>query len=585
MIKFKKITMVNFMSYGAIPTIVDLDIPGTTLVLGEDLDHVGGTNGVGKTTVLNAIVYALYDKSISNTAKDKLVNNINQSKMEVIVEFEKNGKNYTIVRQRKMKVGATGNVTTLYEDGKDITLDSSDHTNEYIEQKILGIPYELFVRIVAFSATHLPFLELPIRSPYAANQTDIIEELFNLKTLSQKADALKLEIKDTDLALKIQIEQMNLIEKEHERHAKQHEAALKRVSNWEIQHVQEIQDIESRIKKLQSVDIDAQKKVFDSLAEAREIYNKSKLAKDNIHKIHGDLRVEINDIDNELKHLSKGECPRCLQKFKDKNINSIIDQAELKKIELAKIYAELTTTSLATTSYADQVKRFEKMLLFKTLEELLNSKGKIDQQKEKLAELQIELNPYSEALEELEAIVLEAIDMTRINELKDTSNHQKMLLKVLTNKDSFVRKALLNKNIPFLNQRLQKYLIDIGLHHNVEFTHEMTAKISQFGAEMDFDQLSNGQRARVNIAISFAFRDVLQSMHDSVNICMLDEVLDVGLDAMGVQAAAKMLKRKARDEKIAVYIISHRDEIDSAFDRKMTVQLFGGFSSIQLGEG
>ncbi len=97
---------------------------------------------------------------------------------------------------------------------------------------------------------------------------------------------------------------------------------------------------------------------------------------------------------------------------------------------------------------------------------------------------------------------------------------------------------------------------------------------------MDFGNLSNGQRARVNIGLSFAFRDVLQSIHSRVNVCMLDEILDVGLDAIGVRAAAKMLKRKSREEKISLYIISHRDEIDSAFDRKMLIQMSKGFSYI-----
>jgi DNA repair exonuclease SbcCD ATPase subunit len=88
----------------------------------------------------------------------------------------------------------------------------------------------------------------------------------------------------------------------------------------------------------------------------------------------------------------------------------------------------------------------------------------------------------------------------------------------------------------------------------------------------------------VNLALSFAFRDVLQSLHEHINVCMLDEVLDVGLDAVGVQAAAKMLKQKARDENLSVYIISHRDEIDSAFDHKLTVQMSKGFSYLQFEE-
>ena len=190
-------------------------------------------------------------------------------------------------------------------------------------------------------------------------------------------------------------------------------------------------------------------------------------------------------------------------------------------------------------------------------------------------------NPFIEPLEELEAVELDKLNMGMINGLNTYADHQRFLLKLLTKKDSFVRKALINKNIPFLNRRLSHYLMDLGLPHTVEFTHEMTAEISQFGRPLDFGNLSNGQRARVNLALSFAFRDVLQSLHEHINVCMLDEVLDVGLDAIGVQSAARMLKRKARDEKLSLYIISHRDEIDGAFDHTMTVQMSKGFSFIK----
>ena len=129
--------------------------------------------------------------------------------------------------------------------------------------------------------------------------------------------------------------------------------------------------------------------------------------------------------------------------------------------------------------------------------------------------------------------------------------------------------------------KLQQYLADLGLPHTVEFTHELTAVINQFGHPLDFGNLSNGQRARVNLALSLAFRDVLQQLHSKINVCMFDEVLDVGLDTVGVQAAAKMLKRKARDENLSLYIISHRDEINAAFDTVMTVQMQKGFSYIK----
>ena len=202
--------------------------------------------------------------------------------------------------------------------------------------------------------------------------------------------------------------------------------------------------------------------------------------------------------------------------------------------------------------------------------------------KTKEEELQKAKNPHLDTLEELKDVVIEEIDMDGINKLEKLITHQNYWVKLLTKKDSFIRKALLTKNLKFLNQRLQGYLSALGLPHRVEFTHEMTANITQFGRELDFGNLSSGQKARVNLGLSFSFRDVLQKSHDSVNVCMLDEVLDVGLDSVGVQNAARMLKLKAREEKLALYIISHRDEVSSIFDRKMTIQMENGFSTLKL---
>jgi DNA repair exonuclease SbcCD ATPase subunit len=121
----------------------------------------------------------------------------------------------------------------------------------------------------------------------------------------------------------------------------------------------------------------------------------------------------------------------------------------------------------------------------------------------------------------------------------------------------------------------------LGLPHKVEFTHEMAARISRLDRELDFGNLSAGQRARVNFALALAFKDVRQNLHTKINVCMFDEVLDIGLDTLGVQAAARLLKRKARDEGLSLFIISHRDEIDRAFDNTITVQLSKGFSYIK----
>lgn len=534
------------------------------------------------TVLLNALVYAVYDKPVSNISKDNLVNNINKKNMEVTVEFEKGENVYRVERARKMKAGASGNYVHLYENGKDITPDSVNNTNAKIE-RIIGIPYELFVRIVAFSATHVPFLDLPVRSHYAANQTDIIEELFDLKTLSEKANLLKDIIKDTEISLDTHLTRVDQLKKEHARHESQLESAQRRVENWKIQNGKEIADIQQKLKRQEEVDVEQQRLLHDELGDIDDQLREALEEQRSHERAIKEHAKTIAAKTKELEHLRDAKCPYCLQKYDnaEDKIRENEQEVTVAESEIAALEDKLGTVDQRVELLATKHKEVKSKIIVGDLDDLLEIRSKFNHYQSRLQDLQNANNPFIEPLQELEAVELDPIDMSVINDLKDKVDHQKFLLKLLTKKDSFVRKALLNKNIPFLNQRLSHYLTELGLPHTVEFTHEMTASISQFGRPLDFGNLSNGQRARVNLALSFAFRDVLQSMHEHINVCMLDEVLDVGLDTVGVQNAARMLKRKARDEKISVYIISHRDEIDSAFDHKLTVQMSKGFSYIK----
>lgn len=585
MIEFESLTIQNFLSYGAIPITVHFNQPGTTLLLGENLDNTAsgaGNNGVGKTALLNALVYAVYDQPISNISKDNLINHVNKKNMVVTVTFNKDKDKYTVVRSRKIKVGAAGNFTTLYKNGVDITPAGADSTNAEIV-KIINIPYEIFVRVVAFSAIHTPFLDLPTRSGSAANQTDIIEELFDLKTLSEKAEILKTHIKETERSIKTLQEQAAQIDRETERHLKQLDSAQRRVDTWRETNAADITRVQQHIVNLKQIDVNEQRELITTLEKLEDKIEATIQEQHNWEIIIAESNNVIKEKKHELQHLDGGKCPYCKQDFeisqnKRDAINKIVESTNIQlKDAVEKTKVAKDTLKQITLEYKNKKGK----LLVENLEELLKLDSNIQHLTTKLNDLETATNPYIEALDELKSVKIEEKDTVKLNELKNTLDHQTFLLKVLTKKDSFVRKALLNKNIPFLNKRLQTYLTDLGLPHTVEFTHEMTAKITQFGHEMEFGNLSNGQRARVNLALSFAFRDVLQSMHDHVNICMLDEVLDVGLDTIGVQAAARMLKRKARDEKLSLYIISHRDEIDSAFDRRIIVQLSGGFSSLK----
>lgn len=721
MITFHELTLRNFLSYGNNTTTFTFDSHGAILIAGENLDDTSngvGANGCGKSAIINALVFALFDKTISDINKDKLINNINGKDMQVSVTFEKDNIFYKIVRARKTDAG---NYIKVYQknsldftDSDEITRDSIVNNNLFIE-KVLGITYELFTRIVIFSANHVPFLDLPARATSGASQTGIIEELFGLTTLSEKAEILKDQIKDKETQFETKKLLIKQLEVEHTRYEEQLKSATKRVLSWDaqqdsliaeqqnnlntaksktdfssykenlqkslIRNEMSLLNIEEEIVALkaeletENLSFQTEKQLFSlekqqyDIAEAdltlkdkeRELAERSldepltaaikKIS--NLNSLKEKIETTIKNNKNtitlkqkELSHLEEAKCPYCLQQYKDveakiaeckdditkgeQTINDQLSQLELIQEEIP-VWTDKQTSIkqqievLRDESKQRMVQRKElsaqlnvKLVAVNCKQEVLNTKqnginkkqaqldlvkkdiiklqtdiNNVDKQilthasmveslETKLLELKATVNPYIEPLDELQSNKLPDVDYTEINSLEKYIEHQKFLMKLLTKKDSFVRKALLNKNIPFLNSRLQKYLSDIGLPHKVEFTHDLTANISQFGRSLDFGNLSGGQRSRVNIGLAWAFRDVLQSLHTKINIMILDEILDVGLDNMGITATVRALKRKSWDESVLILIISHREEIVNIFENKMIIQLQGGFSNLKV---
>lgn len=591
------------------------------------------------TAIINALTYAVYDKPVSSISKDNLVNNINKKHMEVSVIFEKDGKTYTIKRSRKMKSGADGNSVHLFEDEKDITVDVNG-TNAMIE-KIMGISYDLFIRIVVFSASHAPFLELPVTSQSAANQTDIIEGLFDLISLSEKADVLKGMIKEVEQKINMKKIHIGDLEEEHKRYDQQLESAKKRVIQWTQDNEAQITTLQSNLALIQNINIDEQKEYLNlkegylnnKLAGEADKKNHQSIIDDHLKKQLHEKNQKIKDINawvkklkddsdarlrenvslkNKIEHLKAGRCPECRQAFPstaekikeytDAINNNVALFENIQNTDLSKKHEELDKTTIEIKDLTQEIETenvaiqkaqqliqeatkeldiLNKKLIVRSQDELYKLKNQESILINKIVELKQAENPLLGPLEELENTHLEEINYDEINTLTKKIEHQKFLLKLLTKKDSFVRKVLLNKNIPYLNSRLQYYLTIVGLPHKVEFTHEMVCALTQFGRALDFGNLSAGQQARVNLALSFAFRDVLESLHDQINICLLDEVLDIGLDSIGVQAAARLLKRKAWDEQLSLYIISHRNEIGHSFDKSLVIEMSNGFSSVQ----
>lgn len=586
MIKFSILSIKNFLSYGANPTIINLDQPGTTLINGEDLDNTEqglGGNGVGKTVIINALTYAMYGKPLSNISLDNLINNINKKNMEVSIKFTVYDKPYTIIRNRKTKSGNAGNQVKLYNKDKDITLSSLALTNNYIE-RITNISYELFIRIITISATNLAFLDLPVsRTSYGSNQTDFIEQLFNLKILSSKSQILKNQIKQTEQSIQMQQYQLTEQNKQIKRHNDQITSIKQKINNWNQSNQRQIVKLKKIISEASNIDIEHQQKLFKSMQQKKQ---QIKDANNQQHQIEKQIKT-TNSLsiksNQELNILKQAKCPYCLQTLRN-NQDKITKCEQIianNDTQLTKLNNCFNDIKEQINQYNDQYQKIKKQITIDNIDHLINIKTNLTEFKKELQIAQQCNNPFTGILKELQDLPKPVCNKNKLNELNNKLHHQQFLLKLLTKKNSFLRKTLLTKNLPLLNQQLEQYLSDLNLQFSVQFTHEMTAHITHFGRVIDFGNLSNGQRARVNLALSLAFRDILQKLHCSINVCLLDEILDVGLDSIGVQNAARLLKRKSRDDNISLYIISHRDEINNIFDNTITIQKYKQFSQIK----
>ena len=190
-----------------------------------------------------------------------------------------------------------------------------------------------------------------------------------------------------------------------------------------------------------------------------------------------------------------------------------------------------------------------------------------------------ELNPYTDQISDMESQALQEVSFDKINELTRTHDHQKFLLDLLTSKDSFVRKKIIDQNLSYLNARLTHYLDKIGLPHQVVFQNDLNVEITELGRELDFDNLSRGERNRLILGLSFAFRDVWESLYSPINTLFIDELIDSGMDTIGVENSMAILKDMSRNRNKSVWLVSHREELAGRVPSVLKVVKENGFTT------
>ena len=583
MFKIKTLTVKNFMSVGNQTQAVDFDKNLLTLVLGENLDlggdDAGSRNGTGKTTIINALSYALYGNALTNIRKENLINKTNGKGMLVTVEFETNGQNYRIERGRKP------NILKFYKENVDVTADDIDEsqgdsrkTQEDIA-KLLNMSHTMFKHLVALNTYTEPFLSLK-----ANDQREIIEQLLGITILSEKAERLKEEQKRIRDAIAEEDATIKGIETANQKVQESIDNLEIKSKAWDANQAEEIARTTKAISQLITVDIEAEiqsnKDKKEWLVQDTEQAN---LNKEKASLESSMLRADRthSKYETELKDIANKKCFTCGQELHDEAHEKILAEKQNDVTESQTYIDGITLQLNEVQEKLDAIGDLKgcPKTFYDSSEEAYNHKNNLASLEERKVEKDAEVNPYTEQMDELRDQALQQINWDSINALTEMKEHMDFLYKLLTSKDSFIRKRIIDQNLAFLNKRLQLYLDKTGLPHQVVFQNDLTVEITELGRDLDFDNLSRGERNRLILSMSWAFRDVWESLYQSINLLFIDELVDNGLDAAGVESALSVLKKMSRERNKNIYLISHKDELSSRVNNILKVIKDNGFTS------
>jgi DNA repair exonuclease SbcCD ATPase subunit len=583
MIKIKNLTVRNFMSVGAQTQAIDFDKGQLTLVLGENLDlggdDSGARNGTGKTTIINGLSYAIYGNALTNIKKDNLVNKINGKGMLTTVTFEKDGVNYHIERGRKPNVlKFTVNGHAHEDKNQDESQGDSRETQKEIED-VFGMTHDMFKHLVALNTYTEPFLSMK-----AADQRAIIEQLLGITQLSEKAEALKEQIKNSKESIVTENTKIETIRASNDRIQQSIDALERKAKMWTEQNEVSVTNLARAIEKLLDIDIDQEilaHRALDAYNAKRKSINE---ITSWIKRCELDEARETKDIEKlkaDIASLENHTCHSCGQGFHDDKQVALLEKKR-KDLQEAALQALATNTQwIEHTAALAELGELGDMptVTYDNLEQALNHKNTLSSFERDLEIKAAETNPYIEQIEELKHTAVQIIDYNYLNELVRVKDHQEFLHKLLTNKDSFIRKRIIDQNLAYLNQRLTYYLDRIGLPHTVEFQNDLSVIITQLGQDLDFDNLSRGERNRLILSLSWAFRDVWENLYQAINLLFIDELVDSGMDASGVESSIAVLKKMTRERNKNVFLISHRDDLTSRVNHVLRVIKENGFTS------
>ncbi len=582
MLTIKELTVKNFMSVGNQVQAIKFANKNLVLVIGENMDlggdDAGARNGTGKTTIINALSYVFFGEALTNIRRDNLVNKTNEKGMLVSVKFVKNNIEYTIERGRKPQI------FKFYANNIEQNVESNEAQGENREtqieiNKLMGMTHAMFKNIIALNTYTQPFL-----STKANEQREIIEQLLGITLLSQKADLLKEKQRATKQILTEEKLKIDAKVASNEKITESIESLKIRSRAWQTQKEEDSKSFAEAIAELEKVDIKTELDSHKRLQKHNENYIKLlSLQKEKAY--HEDSYTKAkNTVDktvSDLEYAAQQKCPTCEQELKDDKHKQLV----------SKLQATLTESKEYTSKLESDLAKIQQDIdtigdlgntpdtYYDTIDEAYNHRGSLKDLKRQLEQNEKKQDPYAEQVEELTKSAIQKIDYTKVNELEDLHRHQEFLYKLLTAKDSFIRTRIIEQNLTYLNQRLAFFLGKVKLPHTVTFQSDLSVRIEELGRELDFDNLSRGERNRLILSLSWAFRDVWESLYQQINLLFIDELVDAGMDLSGVESSMAVLKDMSRTQQKNIFLISHKDELVSRVNSVLKVVKENGFTN------
>lgn len=561
----KRVRFKNFRSYGNQFTEVNLTKVGSTVITAP--------NGSGKSTILMAIEFALFGRVSNGITKPDLVNSINKKDCLVEVECETNG------RQILVRRGIKPAVFDIEIDGKLVDQDASsrDYQSKF-EDEILGFNIASFRQVISISGgSYTPFLLLA-----AGARRKIVEELLNLTIFSKMASLHLATINQNREELANAENEIGRLQASIQSLKKGLESLAEQEEGYRLTIEANIKTAEDKITAFLAENEEANRRI----EEFAPVRNKIKQRKDKRQKLldfRRDIEKKVSRIDEYVKFFHDHDhCPTCKQGITEEFKQESISPKEAKKAEYAESLHRLEDTLKQTR---DDIEKLES-ILEKTLElekQVHTTNGRIRDLQAYITQQQRMLKNSSGSGDEIKGeIKAKSEQMENLKERRLTILEEKQYNDIITAiiKDNGIKSKIIAQYVPHMNAEINRYLEILNLNLSFEIDEQFNEKIlSRFKDELSYASFSAGERARIDIAILFTWRELAKLKNSlSCNLLFLDEIFDSVLDEEGLESFINLLRYNLKDTN--VFLISHRPEVVDKFESNLRIEKQGNFSRI-----